>query len=100
MAMDQCALLDLLAQLKLTDVTDRIRVATETLYQELMGLPRVWLTSTKPGAVPLRADGRCRDVLAQALEVCVGIDIVHKFVDVIGRVGPHHRDPCAGDRQR
>ena len=36
MAMDQSALLNLLAQLKLTDVTDRIRVATETLYQELI----------------------------------------------------------------
>jgi transposase-like protein len=36
MAMDQSALLDLLAQLKLTDVTDRIRSATETLYQELI----------------------------------------------------------------
>jgi len=36
MALDQSALLDLLAQLKLTDVTDRIRSATETLYQELI----------------------------------------------------------------
>ena len=36
MAVDQFALLDLLAQLKLTDVTDRVRVATETLYQELI----------------------------------------------------------------
>jgi putative transposase len=36
MALDQSALLDLLAQLKLTDVTDRIRTATETLYQELI----------------------------------------------------------------
>ena len=36
MVMDQSALLDLLAQLKLTDVTDRIRVATETLFQELI----------------------------------------------------------------
>jgi putative transposase len=36
MAMDQSALLNLLAQLKLTDVTDRIRSATETLYQELI----------------------------------------------------------------
>lgn len=35
MALDQSALLDLLAQLKLTDVTDRIRVATEALYQGL-----------------------------------------------------------------
>jgi transposase-like protein len=36
MALDQSALLDLLAQLKLTDVTDRVRTATETLYQELI----------------------------------------------------------------
>ena len=36
MALDQSALLDLLGDLKLTDVTDRIRVATETLYQELI----------------------------------------------------------------
>ena len=36
MALDQSALLDLLAQLKLTDVTDRIRSITETLYQELI----------------------------------------------------------------
>ena len=33
MALDQSALLELLAQLKLTDVTDRIRSATETLCQ-------------------------------------------------------------------
>jgi len=36
MALDQSALLDLLSQLKLTDVTDWIRLATETLYQELI----------------------------------------------------------------
>ena len=36
MALDHSALLDLLAQLKLTDVTDRIRSVTETLYQELI----------------------------------------------------------------
>lgn len=36
MALDQSALLNLLAELKLTDVTDRIRVVTETLYQELI----------------------------------------------------------------
>jgi hypothetical protein len=34
MAPDQSALLELLGDLKLTDVNDRIRVATETLYQE------------------------------------------------------------------
>ena len=36
MALDQSALLDLLGQLKLTDVSDRIRAATETLYQQLI----------------------------------------------------------------
>lgn len=36
MALDQSALLDLLGELKLTDVSDRIRKATETLYQELI----------------------------------------------------------------
>jgi len=36
MTLDESALLDLLGQLKLTDVTDRIRTATETLYQELI----------------------------------------------------------------
>ncbi len=36
MALDHSALLDLLGQLKLTDVSDRIRTATETLYQQLI----------------------------------------------------------------
>lgn len=36
MALDQSALLELLGELKLTDVSDRIRVATEALYQELI----------------------------------------------------------------
>lgn len=36
MALNQSALLELLGELKLTDVTDRIRTATETLYQELI----------------------------------------------------------------
>lgn len=36
MALDQFALLELLGELKLADVTDRIRVATETLYLELI----------------------------------------------------------------
>ncbi|MER7798651.1 IS256 family transposase [Microbacterium sp. NPDC096154] len=36
MALDQSALLELLGELKLTDTTERIRVATETLYQELI----------------------------------------------------------------
>ena len=36
MALDNSALLELLGQLKLTDVSDRVRVATETLYQELI----------------------------------------------------------------
>jgi len=36
MAMDQSALLELLAALKDTEVGDRIRAATEHLYQELI----------------------------------------------------------------
>ncbi len=36
MAMDQSALLELLAALKDTDVSDRIRTATERLYKELI----------------------------------------------------------------
>lgn len=36
MALDQSALLELLGELKLTDVSDRIRPATERLYQELI----------------------------------------------------------------
>ena len=36
MALDQSALLNLLGQLKQTDVPDRIRTATETLYQQLI----------------------------------------------------------------
>lgn len=36
MALDRSALLELLGELKLADVTDRIRVTTETLYQELI----------------------------------------------------------------
>ena len=36
MALDQSALLDLLTQLKTTEVTDRVRTATDKLYQELI----------------------------------------------------------------
>jgi hypothetical protein len=36
MALDQSALLELLEALKLADVEDRIRAATETLYQALV----------------------------------------------------------------
>jgi len=36
MALDSSALLALLAELKLNNVTDRIRSAPETLYQELI----------------------------------------------------------------
>lgn len=37
MALDQCVLLDLLGELKLTGVPERISVEAETLYQELIG---------------------------------------------------------------
>ena len=53
MALDQSALLDLLAQLKLTDVTDRIRVATESLYQELIDAE----ASAFIGAAPFERSG-------------------------------------------
>lgn len=43
MALDQSALLGLLGELHSTDVSDRVRVATEGLYQELM--------DAEPGAV-------------------------------------------------
>lgn len=36
MALDQSGHLELLGELKLTDVSDRIRVATEELYQALI----------------------------------------------------------------
>ncbi|CAN5168547.1 hypothetical protein BH11ACT2_BH11ACT2_04890 [soil metagenome] len=48
MAMDQSALLDLLGQLKLTDVTDRIRSTTETLYQELIDAEAASLIGAGP----------------------------------------------------
>ena len=53
MALDQSALLDLLGQLKLTDVTDRIRSATETLYQELIDAE----ASAVIGAAPFERSG-------------------------------------------
>lgn len=57
MALDQSALLDLLGELKLTDVTDRIRVATETLYQELIDAEATAFI----GAAPFeRSDNRTR----------------------------------------
>jgi putative transposase len=48
MALDQSALLDLLAELKLTDVPDRIRVATETLYQQLIDAEAAALIGAAP----------------------------------------------------
>jgi hypothetical protein len=54
MALDQSALLDLLGELKLTDVTDRIRVTAETLYQEPIGCGR----RPRSSALPVRTLGR------------------------------------------
>jgi hypothetical protein len=50
--MDQSALLDLLAQLKLTDVPDRIRSATEALYQELIDAEATAFIGAAPFDVP------------------------------------------------
>lgn len=48
MALDQSALLDLLKELKLTDVADRIPVATETLYQELIDAEAIAFIGAAP----------------------------------------------------
>ena len=53
MALDQSALLNLLGEPKLTNVTDRIRVATETLYQELIDAE----ASAFIGAAPFERSG-------------------------------------------
>ena len=52
MALDQSALLELLEALKAADVDDRIRTATETLYQALI---EAELTAVIGAAVPDRA---------------------------------------------
>ncbi len=39
MALNQSALLEVLEALKVADVDDRVRVATETLYQSLIETP-------------------------------------------------------------
>jgi putative transposase len=55
MALDQSALLDLLAELKLTDISDRVRASTEALYQQLIDAE----ASAFIGAVPFeRTPGR------------------------------------------
>ena len=48
MALDQSALLGLLGELKLTDVSDQIRVATESLYQELIDAEAVAFIGAAP----------------------------------------------------
>jgi putative transposase len=48
MALNQSALLDLLAQLKLAAVSDCIRVATEKLYQELIDAEATAFISAAP----------------------------------------------------
>ena len=48
MALDQFALLDLLGALKLTNVTDRIRVATEIHHQELIDAEAIAFIGAAP----------------------------------------------------
>jgi putative transposase len=48
MALDQSALLGLLEELKLTDVSERIRVATQKLYQELIDAEAVAFIGAAP----------------------------------------------------
>ena len=55
MALDQSALLELFEALKLPDVDDRIRLATETLYQALI---EEELTATIGAGPDKRTDAR------------------------------------------
>lgn len=48
MALNQSALLQLLAELKLTDTTDRIRQMTERLYQELIDAEAAAVIGAEP----------------------------------------------------
>lgn len=48
MALNQSALLQLLAELKLTDTTDRIRQMTERLYQELIDAEAAHVIGAEP----------------------------------------------------
>jgi hypothetical protein len=84
MALEQSALLNLLGQLKLTDVSDRIRTATESLYQQLIEAEATVFI----GAGPLRTL-RGADHPAQRLS--------NQDVDDHGR-GFEPEDPPAAER--
>ena len=71
MALNQSALLELLGELKLTDVTDRIRVATEALYQELIDAEAAAFIGAAPyerteGRVAVRNGSRPRTLSTTA----------------------------------
>ena len=70
-SLNQSALLELLGELKLTDVTDRIRVATETLYQELIDAEAAAFIGAAPyerteGRVAVRNGSRPRTLSTTA----------------------------------
>ncbi|SNU01060.1 Transposase, Mutator family [Ruaniaceae bacterium KH17] len=74
MALGQSALLELMGELKLTDVTDRIRVATETLYQELIDAEAAALIGAapferSPDRTPYRNGARPRTLTITAREL-------------------------------
>jgi hypothetical protein len=108
MALDQSALLNLLGELKLTDVTDRIRVATETLYQELIDaevaqfrdrtlaaqdFPYVFLDATYCKA---RVGHR---IVSQAIVVAVRRVSQRRDLAALGRVGPDRAARRVGSRR-
>ncbi len=55
MALDQHALLEVLEALKTADVDDRIRTATETLYQALIEAELTAVLGLRPASAPTRA---------------------------------------------
>jgi putative transposase len=55
MALDQSALLELLEALKAAEVDDRLRAATETLYQALIEAERTAVIGAAPMSAPRAA---------------------------------------------
>lgn len=74
MALDQSALLDLLTQLQDTDVSDRIRTATETLYQQFIDAEATAFIGAEPfqraeARTTQRNDSRPRTLSTTAVDL-------------------------------
>ena len=84
MVLDRCALFDLLGELKLTDVTDRIRVATETLYQELIDAEATALIGAAPFEPTTRRGTHRNGVRGRVLTTAAGDLIYLKIEEAAG----------------